>query len=151
MRKKVLISSTGGHWTQLNQIYKMCRDKKQIQLITEKNATTQKRNDILFLIQQDRKHIIFPFVFFVNVILSFFYAIMCHPKIVVSTGAGVVIPFLLFSKMLGSRIIFIESFAKIDSPTITGKFVYKFSDEFFIQWPELKTYYPKAIYKGSLY
>ena len=29
--------------------------------------------------------------------------------------------------------------------------VYKFADEFYIQWEELKKYYPKAIYKGGIY
>lgn len=52
---------------------------------------------------------------------------------------------------MGSKVIFIESYAKINSPTITGKIVYKFADIFYVQWPEMLKFYPNGIYKGSLY
>ena len=53
--------------------------------------------------------------------------------------------------MLGGRVIFIESFAKTKSPTMTGKLTYKFADEFYVQWPEMLKIYPKAKYKGGIY
>ena len=73
------------------------------------------------------------------------------PDVVITTGALSVIPLCVLSKVFKKKLIFIESFAKISSPTLTGKFLYKFADEFYIQWEELKKYYPKAIYKGGIY
>ncbi|MBO0589173.1 PssD/Cps14F family polysaccharide biosynthesis glycosyltransferase [Sporosarcina sp. E16_8] len=151
MGKKVLISSTGGHWTQLNEIYSKSKDKTKISLITEKNDSNKTRNDILFLKQQDRKNKEFIFTFIYNVILSLYYVMKIRPDIVVSTGAGSVLPFLIFSKLFGARVVFIESFAKIHTPTITGRIVYKFADHFYVQWPTMLEKYPKAEYKGSLY
>ena len=104
-----------------------------------------------FLIQQDRKKPFILFVVILNIYLSVKYLINIKPDVVVSTGAGVVLPYLLLAKMLKSKIIFIESYAKVTSPTLTGRFVYKFADEFYVQWPELLACYPDAIYKGSLY
>ena len=49
------------------------------------------------------------------------------------------------------KIIFIETFAKINTPSLTGRAVYPIADVFYIQWPELKSYYPKARYVGKLY
>ncbi|WP_332237870.1 PssD/Cps14F family polysaccharide biosynthesis glycosyltransferase [Sporolactobacillus sp. KGMB 08714] len=151
MPKKVLISSTGGHWAQLNEILLRTKDKDGIQLITEKNKSNAGRKDILFLKQQDRKSRKFPFIFLYNTFISLLYALKCRPKIVISTGAGATLPFLVFSKMMGSKIIFVESFAKIHSPTLTGKIVYRFADVYFVQWPEMLKIYPHAIYRGSLY
>nr|WP_255262956.1 UDP-N-acetylglucosamine transferase subunit ALG14 [Weissella confusa] len=44
-----------------------------------------------------------------------------------------------------------ESYAKSNSPTLTGKIVYRFADMFIVQWEEMKHIYPKALYLGSIY
>jgi hypothetical protein len=49
------------------------------------------------------------------------------------------------------KVIFIESFAKRNSPTKTGKQVYKFADHFIVQWEEMKEFYPNAIVGGMIY
>ena len=49
------------------------------------------------------------------------------------------------------KVIYIESFAKINSPTITGRIIYKFADDFYVQWEEMKKFYPKAHYDGEIY
>ena len=54
-------------------------------------------------------------------------------------------------KILGSRIIFIESFANINTKTITGKLLYPISDKFIIQWESLKELYPDATFGGWIF
>ncbi|WP_144560126.1 PssD/Cps14F family polysaccharide biosynthesis glycosyltransferase [Shouchella miscanthi] len=152
MKKQVVfISSSGGHFSQLLQIIK--EYKGSFVLITEKNKTLDSNmyNDIRFLRQQDRKKWYFSFIFLLNVVNSIKYVFKIKPKVVVTTGAGVTIPFCLLAKILGGKIIFIESFAKVHSPTLTGKIIYKFSDRHYVQWQELLNNYPKAIYKGAIY
>ena len=53
--------------------------------------------------------------------------------------------------MLGKKLIYIESFAKVTSPTETGKLLYKFADQFYVQWKPMLKCYPKAIYLGGIY
>ena len=72
-------------------------------------------------------------------------------NVVISTGALSVIPMCIIAKVFRRKIIFIESFAKVTSPTMTGKFIYKFADQFYIQWEELRSVYKNAIYKGGIY
>ncbi|APB38212.1 PssD/Cps14F family polysaccharide biosynthesis glycosyltransferase [Weizmannia coagulans] len=152
MRKIALISSTGGHWTQLSILFNELQNTKtELQIVTEKNKSNILNDNLLFLHQQDRKNKYFLAIFILNIIKSLYYVIKFRPNYVISTGAGVVIPYLVFSKIFGAKIIFIESYAKINSPTMTGKIVYKFADEFFVQWPDMLKFYPKAYYKGSLY
>ena len=73
-----------------------------------------------------------------------------RPDVVITTGAGVVVFFCLFSKLLGAKLIFIESMAKVEKPTLTARMLYPIADLFFVQWPNLKTYFPKAQYLGKL-
>ena len=51
------------------------------------------------------------------------------------------------------KVIFIESFAKITSPTMTGKLVYKkkWANQFYVQWETMKEFYPDAICEGGIY
>jgi hypothetical protein len=48
-------------------------------------------------------------------------------------------------------LIFIESFAKVTSQTHCGNFLYKYADQFYVQWEEMLALYPNAIYKGGIY
>ena len=54
-------------------------------------------------------------------------------------------------KFMGKKLIYIESFAKVTSPTETGKLLYKFADQFYVQWKPMLKFYPKAIYLGGIY
>ena len=73
------------------------------------------------------------------------------PEVIITTGAGVAIPMCVIAKIFRKKIIYIESFARIDTPNKTGRFIYKFADLFIVQWEELKKYYPKAVYGGWIY
>ena len=57
----------------------------------------------------------------------------------------------LLSKIFHRKLIFIESFAKINSPTETGKLLYKFADQFYVQWEPMLDIYPNAIFLGGIY
>jgi beta-1,4-N-acetylglucosaminyltransferase len=153
-KKKIcLISSTGGHLSQLRQLLPIVKDE-DFYFITEKHTSTtalKEKYNSYYLKQQERKNINFSFVFLYNILYSFWILIKERPTLIISTGAGAVLPTCLLGKLLGTKIIFIESFAKIDTPTITGKIIYKFADRFYIQWEDLKKHYPKAIYKGAIY
>ena len=73
------------------------------------------------------------------------------PDVVICTGVLAMIPICLISKLMGKKLIYIESFAKVTSPTETGKLLYKFADQFYVQWKPMLKVYPKAIYLGGIY
>lgn len=73
------------------------------------------------------------------------------PKAVVSNGAEIAVPFMFLARLMGIRTLFIESYTRIDSPTVTGRLVYPFCNDFLVLWPEmLKRYGSKARYIGGL-
>ena len=61
------------------------------------------------------------------------------------------VPLCLLCKLLGKKLVFIESYAKVNTPTLTGKLLYPFADRFYVQWEELLEFYPKAIFTGGVY
>lgn len=74
------------------------------------------------------------------------------PDVIISTGAAIAIPFFwLGKKFFKCKCVYVEVFDRIDKPTKTGKFCYKYADEFFVQWEEQLKVYPKATYIGSIF
>jgi beta-1,4-N-acetylglucosaminyltransferase len=60
-----------------------------------------------------------------------------RPDIVFSTGAAVAVPFLLQAHSVGAEAIFMETVDRIDKPSLTGRMVHPFVDEFLTQWDSL--------------
>ncbi len=74
-----------------------------------------------------------------------------RPDAVVTTGPGVAVPVCLAAKLLGLKVIFIETGSRIHALSTTGRIVYRFADLFLVQWEELLPVCPKAIYAGRLW
>lgn len=73
-----------------------------------------------------------------------------RPTVVISTGAGVALPFLYFGRLLGLQTIYIESLARITDLSLTGRLVYPVVKEFLVQWPELAERYRRARFRGQV-
>jgi UDP-N-acetylglucosamine:LPS N-acetylglucosamine transferase len=73
-----------------------------------------------------------------------------RPTIVVSTGAGVAVPFFLSARRARVSTIYIEVYDRLDSATLTGRLCYPLSDLFLLQWPEQRRFYPNGIVIGRL-
>lgn len=60
-----------------------------------------------------------------------------RPDAIVSTGAALAVPFFLAGKLLGARLIYVESLTRTTSLSLSGRLVRPLSDAFFVQWPDL--------------
>ena len=156
-KKKVLfISSTGGHLSELMQL-KPLFDYYDYRIITEKtpsNLSLKKKykNKVSFVIYGTKDHkFTYLFKLFFNCFIELFNYIKFRPKYIVTTGAHIAGPMCCIGKIFGGKIIFIETFANINTKTITGKLVYKFADLFLVQWEDMLKLYPKAKYWGSVF
>lgn len=74
-----------------------------------------------------------------------------RPDVVVTTGAGVAVPFFWLKKVSGARTIYLEVFDRIDSPTLTGRLCEPVADLFLVQWPEQQEHYRSAELLGSVW
>lgn len=151
----MFISSTGGHLEQLLGLEKTM-ESFDSHIVTEKNRTTldlrskYKNVDYLPFFSRQNKWT-FPFVFIGVFFQSLYIFFKVRPQVIVSTGAGCVIPMFFLGKLFGKKLIFIETFSRTDSKTITGKICYPLADIFIVQWEELLNLYPKATFFGSIY
>ena len=74
-----------------------------------------------------------------------------RPDCVISTGAGIAVPFLLLGRVLGMKTVYIESFARKNNLSLTGKLVYRLVNHFFGQSEKLGLQYKKAVFRGTIY
>ncbi len=155
MNRKLKIcfaASSGGHYEQLMMLMPLMR-KYESFLMTEKTKyiTEVKENRNYYVLQINRKEKLLPFKLLWNTIVSLQVFIKEKPDVIICTGVLAMIPMCIIMKLFGKKLIYIESFAKVSSQTCTGKFLYKYADQFYVQWESMKAFYPKAIYLGGIY
>lgn len=153
MKRVMFISSTGGHFSELMKLEPLF-SKYKVTLVTESSSNKKKlkkeykKYNIHFLLKHSNFKILFLFNLFINCFISCFYFMIYRPKYIVTTGAHTAGPMCCIGKLLGSKIIFIETMANINTKTTTGKYIYKFADLFIVQWEDMLKVYPKAVYGG---
>ncbi len=73
-----------------------------------------------------------------------------RPKVILSAGAGIAVPACIIGRLLGAKIIHVESASRVNKLSATGRIMYRVAHLFFVQWESLTEKYPKAIYAGRL-
>ena len=157
MKKNVMfISSTGGHLNEMLQLKELF-EKYDYYIVTEKtksnlNLKNKYKNKVSFLVYGTKDHmLVYPFKLIYNTFKSLFIYLKVHPDYIVKTGAHTAGPMCCIGKLLGSRIIYIETFANITTKTVTGKCLYPIADKFIVQWESMLKLYPEAVYGGWIF
>lgn len=93
-----------------------------------------------------------------------FYAILASapillrhsPDVIICNGPGTCVPIVLMAFLLAvlgvkrARVVFVESFCRVETLSISGRLLYHLADHFVVQWPQLTNKYPRAKYHGLL-
>lgn len=153
-KKLCFCSSSGGHWEELMCLQEIA-DENDTFYVTEeggqtRDITNSKRT--LYVFQQiNRKEKRFILHFFKLFIQAFKILRKEQPDVVITTGALLAFPFCLLAKLMGKKVVYIESFARVYDKSLTGKLVYPFADLFIVQWESMLKCYPKAVYTGGIF
>mmetsp|Transcript_19466 Transcript_19466/g.48496 ORF Transcript_19466/g.48496 Transcript_19466/m.48496 type:complete len:184 (+) Transcript_19466:214-765(+) len=87
---------------------------------------------------------------------SFFFAlwlvgIQVQPDLVLVNGPGTCLPiavsaffFRIIGWKTGTKIVFVESFCRVNSLSLTGKLLYPIADLFAVCWEQLQEKYPRT-------
>lgn len=150
--KVCFAASTGGHYEQLLML-KPLMEKYDSFVLTEETLykAEVKGQKMYYMKMVNRKEASFLPRMLVNTCRSIKIYLRERPDAVICTGVLAMIPMCMLVKLMGGKLIYIESFAKVTSPTLTGKLLYRFADQFYVQWPQMLEIYPKAIYLGGIY
>lgn len=152
-KKKICFAaSSGGHFEQLMML-KPLMEKYESIIVTEHTGYDINLGDLkLYYLRQvnrEEKSCILKLIG--NSFSSLKIYFKERPDVIICTGVLAMIPLCLLCKIFGKKLIYIESFAKVTSPTLSGKFLYKYADQFYVQWPQMLEIYPDAIYLGGIY
>lgn len=156
MKKVLFISSTGGHLSEMLQLKDMF-NRYDYHIITEKtksNLSLKEKypNKVNYLIYGTKDHpLTYPFKLLANCFKSLYFYFKIHPDYIITTGAHTAGPMCLIGKIFGSKVIYIETFANINTKTITGRLLYPFADMFIVQWHSMKKNYKDSIEGGWIY
>ena len=151
-KKLCFAASTGGHFEQLMMLRPLMGEYDSF-ILTEKTAySVAKEGDrVYYLSQVNRKEKSWFFAMIKNSFQSLGIFLKEKPDAIICTGVLAMIPMCLLCKLFGKKLIYLESFAKVTSPTETGKLLYKFADRFYVQWESMLEIYPNAIFLGGIY
>ncbi|MFA5930791.1 MAG: PssD/Cps14F family polysaccharide biosynthesis glycosyltransferase [archaeon] len=147
--KICIAASSGGHLKQALRLSDIWKDQNYFFI-------TERRCNGLDLAKKERTYFITPARRKVHrLIMSFLQTIRIflleNPDAIISTGAEIGFPPVIIGFLLRKKIIYLETFARIDDLSLTGKLLYPLIKNFFVQWEPLKKKYPKAIYLGAVY
>lgn len=153
MEKKLCFAaSSGGHFEQLVMLRPLMEKYDSI-VITEETSYKAKVNGqkMYYMKQVNRKEKTFIPRMVANTVRALKIYRTEKPDVVICTGVLAMIPMCLIAKLHGKKLVYIESFAKVTSATLTGKLLCNFADQFYVQWPQMQEVYPKALYLGGIY
>ena len=148
--KFLIVGSSGGHLTHMYML-------KDIWSKHDRTWVTFDKADANSILKDERKYWChYPTNRNIpNLIKNTFLAIKIlrkeKPDVIISSGAAVAIPFFLLGHLFGAKLVYVEVFDRIDKPTVSGKFCYRFADKFIVQWDEQLKVYPKAINLGQIF
>ena len=155
MKKILFISSGGGHLEellQLKELFKYCDYK----IVTEETPTTKyilkDYKNVSYLKYGTKDHLLpYLFIFPYNWSLSKKIFKEFNPDVVITTGTHTAVPMCNIAHKAGKKVVYIETFANVNTPTKAGKMIYNIADKFIVQWPEMKSIYDKAECWGSIF
>lgn len=156
MKKALFISSTGGHFSEMMMLKPMFNEFDYY-IITEKTDTTKSLKEtygkkIDFLVYGTKDHkISYTFKLLFNILKSLVLFFKIRPDVVITTGTHTAVPMCYIAHLFKKKVVFIETFANVNTKTLSGKIVYKIADLFVVQWEEMKELYPNAIYLGGVF
>lgn len=145
----LLVSSQGGHLTHLLALRPWWQDRQRVwvcpglpdvldrldgeRLVRSHHPTTRNVRNLLR-----------------NFVLAVRLLWRERPAVVISSGAGVAVPFFVLAWMLRIPTVFIEVYDRVDTPTLTGRLCGPFTTRRLVQWESQLEFYPDAHLVGPL-
>ena len=145
--KICIVSSCGGHLTEVRCLLPVFHEYEHFYVLNDKSILPDDmEGKTQFICHAERNWKVFK---------NFFEALMIlrreRPTMILSTGAGPVVPFAVIGKWLyGCHIVFVETITRVEKPSLTGRIMYRIADDFFYQWASLAGFFPRGTHGGAL-
>ena len=147
--KVLLVCSSGGHfkasqqlqpfWSSCERIWVTFRSKTTEEFLT--GSANHPSERVYWAYSPTNRNL--PNLFR-NLILAFRVILKHRPDVVLTTGAGVAVPFLIMGRLFGSQTVFIESITRVTSLSLSARLTRPFLNKLYVHWPQLQRRYPSA-------
>ncbi len=148
-RPVLLVASSGGHLTQLRSLHPWWqrRERAWVTFRTPDAESALTHESVYWAHHPTTRHV---GNLLRNTVLALRVMRAQRPAAVVSTGAGVALPFFLLAWLMRVPTVYIEVYDRIDTPTLTARLCKPFTRLFLAQWEEQRSFMPTAITVGPL-
>lgn len=149
MTRVLLVGSSGGHLAQMLTMKPWWQDaeRRWVTFDTTDAVSALAGEQVVWAFHPTTRNLpnaLRNLMLAVRVLLGY------RPDVVVSTGAGIALPFFVVARLLGVRTIYVEVYDRIDSRTLTGRLCRPWTSRFLVQWEEQLAVYPGATVVGPL-
>jgi beta-1,4-N-acetylglucosaminyltransferase len=150
----LLPSSAGGHLAELFQLRELLNTCECLFVTEDLPLARQlvEGRNCKFVRPNGRNR---NWLFWLNFLMNWFLAVPIllkfRPHAIVTTGSHTAIPFCYLGKLLRCKVIYILSFARIDSKAAAATAVYPIADQFFVQWERMRGAYPGSLFVGPVF
>jgi beta-1,4-N-acetylglucosaminyltransferase len=141
-----IVSSCGGHLTEVRTLKPAYEKYEHFYVLNDVVTLPEDMKGRTYFIRHSER----DWLFLVNLWEAWRILRKERPRLILSTGAGPVVPFALIGKLIGVPTLFIETFTRVTEPSLAGRIMYYLADRFFYQWRSLERFFPRGIYGGPL-
>lgn len=67
-----------------------------------------------------------------------------RPRLLVTSGAGIAVPFCVLARLAGAYVVFVETSARVRGASSSGRVLSRIANHVIAQWEEMRTVYPGA-------
>lgn len=146
----LLVCSTGGHLLQLHALEPAWRPY-------ERSWVTFDKSDARSLLAGERVTYAYGPTnrsirnLLRNLVLAWHVVGAARPRVVLTTGAGVAVPFAWIGRLRGARVVYVESLARIEGPSLSYRLIAPVASRRYVQWPELADALPGTRFAGNVF
>lgn len=142
--KICLVASCGGHLEELCFAQKL---NGELFLITEKTKNNVSLCEKVYFVDPNNRREPYAIIKIAKLFIEANRILKAEqPDCFISTGALISIPVLILGKLRRKKIVFIETIARVEDLSLSGKIAYRFADVFIVYWKALAQKYPRAHY-----
>ena len=151
-RKKLricLAASAGGHLSQLLKLAEAWKDYETFCVTTTVvvEEKLQKYGKVYTVGECNREH---PLRVILVLMRCMSIILQERPDVVISTGAAAGCMTCFLAKLIGTKVVWIDSITNVERISLSGRMVRCIADLFLVQWPELAEQYSDVEYVGAV-
>jgi beta-1,4-N-acetylglucosaminyltransferase len=151
----LLVCSTGGHLLQLLALRGVWEDERRVWVTFDKSDARVLLRDEAVVYAHGPTNRSFGLRAAVNTVrniaLAWRIVGRTRPTVILTTGAGVAVPFAWAGRLRGARVVYVESFTRIDGPSLSCRLIGPAAARIYGQWPEFTQAVPRARYLGNVF